>query len=205
MKIPLQDGRKEKTTTGVLFELQLKTFLQHAWAIATHDLIYKGEDSNWGSSRIAYQIKAILENAEISIMESEKLALSPLVQMSNDHFERRKSIIEYLENKWSETSLPKNILGLVDNLNSLMCLTYLEFKVISDCCDSSLLFTPKPPSNISPFASIVLALLENNSLSSKIIQKLRKNKRKLFIPREAHELLSPSKQALVKDIIFMAE
>ena len=49
------------------FEIQLKTFLQHAWTIATHDLVYKSADRRWGRSRIAYQVKAMLEQAETAI------------------------------------------------------------------------------------------------------------------------------------------
>ena len=52
---------------GIVFEVQIKTFLQHAWSIATHDLLYKTDDANWSKERIAYQIKAMLEHAEVSI------------------------------------------------------------------------------------------------------------------------------------------
>lgn len=46
---------------GLLFECQVKTFLQHAWTIATHDLIYKPKDgSAWAAARVAYEVKAML-------------------------------------------------------------------------------------------------------------------------------------------------
>ena len=54
--------------------MQVKTFLQHAWGIATHDLIYKTDDVSWSRQRIAYQIKAMLEHAEMSIQEAGRLA-----------------------------------------------------------------------------------------------------------------------------------
>src|ERR1039458_7003995 len=37
---------------GIAFEVQIKTFLQHAWSIATHDLLYKSDDVNWSKERI---------------------------------------------------------------------------------------------------------------------------------------------------------
>src|SRR5215510_4807699 len=51
----------------IIFEIQTKTFLQHAWSIATHDLFYKTDEVSWSKERIAYQIKAMLEHAELSI------------------------------------------------------------------------------------------------------------------------------------------
>jgi ppGpp synthetase/RelA/SpoT-type nucleotidyltranferase len=62
--------------SDVVFEVQIKTFLQHAWSIATHDLLYKTDAVNWSKERIAYQIKARREHAEISIQEAEDLATS---------------------------------------------------------------------------------------------------------------------------------
>ncbi len=40
-------GSKPTGLEGLLFEVQIKTFLQHAWAIATHDLVYKSDEKNW--------------------------------------------------------------------------------------------------------------------------------------------------------------
>ena len=44
--------------SGIAFEVQIKTFLQHAWAIATHDLVFKSDEVDWGKQRIAYQCQS---------------------------------------------------------------------------------------------------------------------------------------------------
>lgn len=56
-----------------LFEVQIKTFLFHAWAIATHDLMYKANNVNWGRERIAFQVRAMLEHAETTIEQAGQL------------------------------------------------------------------------------------------------------------------------------------
>src|SRR5207247_360952 len=69
VRVPNTPASPPTDLVGILFEVQIKTFLQHAWSIATHDLLYKADDANWNKERIAYQIKAMLEHAEISIQE----------------------------------------------------------------------------------------------------------------------------------------
>lgn len=64
VKLKPDDGMPPEHPSNILsdiqFEIQIKTFLQHAWDIATHDLLYKGNSISWAEQRVAYQIKAML-------------------------------------------------------------------------------------------------------------------------------------------------
>ena len=102
IRIPQNPDRRPKGIENIIFELQLKTFLQHAWSIATHSLIYKGSESNWASNRIAYQVKAMLEHAELSISESDALSKSSLVNKTSKKTARSKLITSYLRDTWNE-------------------------------------------------------------------------------------------------------
>ncbi len=106
--------------SGTLFEVQVKTFLQHAWIIATHDLIYKSDNISWAKERIAYQIKAMLEHAEISIHEAEKLATSPELDKLDKYTDRRLKIIKLVKESWSQVDLPGNVVLLADTIITLM-------------------------------------------------------------------------------------
>ena len=79
---------------GMMFEFQVKTFLQHAWGIATHDFIYKTESVEWASSRIAYQVKAMLENAELSIAEVKRLTGSEMLNKTDRSHTNLKATIK---------------------------------------------------------------------------------------------------------------
>jgi ppGpp synthetase/RelA/SpoT-type nucleotidyltranferase len=65
---------KDPELDGLIFEVQVKTILQHAWSTATHDLIYKTDTVSWPRERIAYQVKAMLEHAEVAIAEANRIS-----------------------------------------------------------------------------------------------------------------------------------
>lgn len=101
----------------MLFELQIKTYLQHAWAIATHDLTYKTENVSWPTGRIAAQIKAMLEMAEVSILEAKSLSESsagPLRRTDKSH-KRLKQMIAALKEHFDIRDLPTNLKRLAEN------------------------------------------------------------------------------------------
>lgn len=103
----------------LVFEVQVKTFLQHAWGIATHDLVYKGQSVNWGRARVAYQIKAMLEHAEISIESVDSIAGSSLLNQTDEKFHDVTKVIGWLVATWDEDGLPSDMVRLGQNILAL--------------------------------------------------------------------------------------
>jgi len=103
----------------LIFEVQVKTFLQHAWGIATHDLVYKGQSVNWGRARVAFQIKAMLEHAEISIESVDSIAESSLLKQTDDKFQDVTLVIGWLIATWDEDGLPTDMVRLAQNILAL--------------------------------------------------------------------------------------
>lgn len=110
----------EETIKDLIFEIQIKTYLQHAWGIATHSLIYKGSEMNWKLHRIAFQVKAILEHAEISIGSAEELAKTDLLPRENKEFKQYEQIRKILEYYWNNDTLPKDKNRLIQNICNVL-------------------------------------------------------------------------------------
>lgn len=117
LRLKARDVKKE--TMGLVFECQVKTFLQHAWSIATHDLIYKPADvCAWSSARVAYQVKAMLEHAEVAISKVDAIAQSEMLDMHSSDYEERDKILEDLRSLNVDVGeLPERV---IDNLRSLL-------------------------------------------------------------------------------------
>ena len=117
-----KDGLASRPTGlgELLFEVQIKTFLAHAWSVATHDLIYKTDEKSWAKERIAFQVKAMLEHAEISILEAQKLAASTSLNKTDDLSRRISWIIEMVNSLWPSIALPYDKKRLAENINNLV-------------------------------------------------------------------------------------
>lgn len=117
--LTLKDRDSVHEISGLIFECQVKTFLQHAWSIATHDLIYKPKELlAWANARVAYQVKAMLEHAEVAISEVNSISKSMLLAQTNKEYKTRAEICKILQD--SNVDLGENITRVLDNIIVLL-------------------------------------------------------------------------------------
>ncbi len=145
---------------GLLFEVQIKTFLAHAWSVATHDLTYKTDEKSWPKERIAFQVKAMLEHAEISIAEAQKLAASASLNKTDDVSRRISRIIVMVNALWPKDGLPRDRKRLAENINNLteslgISLDHLQKIIVKE----TELGKGTKTLNLSPYCTIVQSLV----------------------------------------------
>lgn len=104
---------------NMVFEVQVKTFLQHAWSVATHDLVYKYHSVSWARNRVSYQVKAALEQAEMSLATLDLLEDSGY--LAHDGFPERAQqfLISYCEQTFDPSSLPEDKRRMAMNLGQI--------------------------------------------------------------------------------------
>lgn len=174
--------------TGVgplLFEVQVKTFLQHAWGIATHDFLYKGESVDWASSRIAFQIKAMLENAEVAIGAADALGASFALARSDDRSLAIKDAISAIVDRWPSDQLPHDLRRLAENILTLARILRLEPTDVWAAVDEATAMGDGAKSlNLSPFSATLAALIRKHQAGLFTDLAKSKNKDRIFVPAE---------------------
>ena len=178
----------------LLFEAQIKTFLAHAWSIATHDLTYKTNEKSWPKERIAFQIKATLEHAETSIQEAKNLAKSTSLKKTDELSERISTIIKLINELWPAVALPYDKRRLAENIDNLIRSIGVDSQALRQILlkEKDLGRGPKTL-NLSPYATIVQSLF-NQELEKMANYVTGRNHRfKIYVPRELE--LPPSMNA----------
>lgn len=143
-----------------LFEIQIKTFLQHAWTIATHGLIYKSDTISWSKERIAFQIKAMLEHAELSIAGVENLATFPEIAKEDKNSIDLKKILKIYTDFFEVEALPKDIVRLCKNTQSLLYALRLSGDELAEILEKEREEGRGPHiSNLSPYLIVVQSII----------------------------------------------
>jgi hypothetical protein len=144
----------------ITFELQIKTFLQHAWSVATHELICKTDDVQWSKERIAYQIKAMLEHAEVSIERAEALSSIAMVNRSDSATRDLQEVIELMRHCWPADRLPGNVKRLGENILQVLNRLRLNCGRLKEMLDFEEAAGRGPKSlNLTPYGVVLEAIL----------------------------------------------
>lgn len=170
--------RGPQPINSVRFEVQVKTFLQHAWSIATHDLTYKTDEVSWAKLRVASQIRAMLEHAELSIDQFDKLAGSQILAKEHKEYREIGDIIALLRNHWEAAALPFDLQRLARTIRAasqtfdltvVTMFTYLAKEREQGGGAASL--------DLSPFGSLVQAVLHQHTFDcDRLLERARGRK-----------------------------
>jgi ppGpp synthetase/RelA/SpoT-type nucleotidyltranferase len=155
--------------SNLLFEIQIKTFLQHAWSIATHDLVYKTDEVSWSRQRIAFQIKASLEGAETTISNFPQLEGSANIDMEDNDTQELKTILSLIKFLWPDSDvLPKDLTRFAKTVQDLEKATGISTEEIEICLkEESSIGRGTKLTNLPVYSVIIQSLIYTDNLKFK--------------------------------------
>jgi len=178
--VRLRAIRPDEPISEVLFEVQIKTFLQYAWGIATRHLIYKGDQVSWGKARVAYQVKAMLEHAEVSIAEVDAFAGSDALALNDPTTLMQNKVLDWFRDRWHPEQLPEDRRRLVDTLLHISRSLYLSIDDIIEAVERD---TERGDGinlrNLSPYGIVLHALFVHRTTAVHKFLRDRNTRQKL--------------------------
>jgi ppGpp synthetase/RelA/SpoT-type nucleotidyltranferase len=186
VKLKESDQLPPTPLNELIFEVQVKTFLQHAWGIATHDLVYKGQSVNWGRARVAYQIKAMLEHAEVSIEGVDSIAGSSVLKQTDERTHDVTEIISWLITTWDADGLPSDMVRLAENIYTLSKAIGITTEEVIDSVKND---TDKGEGaalrDLTPYSVVIRGIYNHHQLKLANYLKREKGRFKLFFSEDS--------------------
>ena len=190
MNCRLKRGIIDNYLDSCVFEVQVKTLLEHACSKATHDFSYKGGTVSWSRERLAAQIKAVLDNADLSILEMESLSCSNFLDKRNQSYEKMKSIVLFIRTEWgsaSEKIMPHDLKRLAEVTANLLSASNLDVKSLKDAVQKETdLGRGKHTRNQSIYSIFLQSLInqKQKNVMKYLKGKKQKYKQQILIPPE---------------------
>jgi len=105
---------------SIKFEIQIRSAFEHAWQVATHDLVYKSKHVDWRRTRLGAQAKAIVEQLDLLILAFDH-ALNHMSENPWAEFADKRYIAEVVDrlvqdNCIPNEALPKDLSRFCDNM-----------------------------------------------------------------------------------------
>lgn len=126
----VQGAHTSRQYGAMTFEIQIKSFLEHAWSVATHDFNYKTEKVSWAKSRIVAQLKAMLDNVELTISKAQMLYRSKILSKDSSQYKSVNEAIDFYTKYWNKSRLPRDLRRLADCTTSLIYALKIDFKTL---------------------------------------------------------------------------
>jgi ppGpp synthetase/RelA/SpoT-type nucleotidyltranferase len=154
---------------NIKFEIQIKSAFEHAWAVSTHDLVYKSSAIDWKKLRLASQIKATVEQLDTLILAFEQV--SNTIQESEDpEIKRKRQLAAATQELFDQAKIPqelkpKDMTRFCDNLYSILASANKENEIpkVIKCIKEKVHSTPSKqiPRSISLLQYFLAILVDN--------------------------------------------
>ena len=178
--MPNEDYKKR------IFELQIKTFLEYGWQKATHELIYKGHELNWPNHRVAYQIKAMLEQADNILSDIERTAkICP--NNTYNRFQDLNKIIDIINSNWDDLNLPTDLRRLASNIMNLIIISNQTIEFIEEEIKAIGNKDLIESFSLSPYQVILAILIRKKP--DELINGLKYHKRRILISKSLRDFI----------------
>ncbi|MBB6095641.1 ppGpp synthetase/RelA/SpoT-type nucleotidyltransferase [Povalibacter uvarum] len=89
------------------FEVQVRTAFEHAWTVATHSIVYKGDSIDWRRLRLIAQLKAATEQMD-SLIAGFDQAAELITEENWPEISHRRAIEQMFRARFTNGDIPRD-------------------------------------------------------------------------------------------------